>query len=232
MSDDALQAMQRLERNYARLRKAENSFPELTLVAVRTNGGDASHPGDDPTKAAWVKAIEYANRPGWVRRRSGLWSSETNGEADMADETLGPPLFGEWVTGKNESVHLRPDAEPGKLRFWTYTERALRGNAGLADGEAPALCQQVWVIANPDGEKECRLAPDPEGDPKRVMRRVVGYHVYWGGAPDDPHAIRRLFARFVGFSCRNVRLRDTSQSDAANAEARSRAASETVEATP
>jgi hypothetical protein len=80
------------------------------------------------------------------------------------------------------------------LTEWRYEERQLGSNDGLQDKEEPALCQKVFLLAH----------SVPDEAPQRDARQdVLVYHVYWGAAEnEEPHALRRLFARFAGFDAR------------------------------
>lgn len=193
-------AYERLRVLEAQLNRDEpNPFPDLELVALAVRPGP-TWPAAQGNAAALKAAIKECGGggsgfEGWVRLRSGTQRFET--QADFAanlDDSLGPPLWGEWSVSKTTGLHLRPDSlDPRQMRLWAYVERSLGDSDGLRDDEIPALRQQTHLLAAP--------LPDPgmrQGVSLTV--RTLHYHVYWGAASeDDPSALRRLLAVFAGF---------------------------------
>lgn len=160
---------------YNSLRKADthNTWPELALVAVRV----ACERLD--AEAAERRLAAASN--GWVRRRSGAHRLDVPPGPDF-----GPPLFAEWTeAGGSVSHRLTPHPqEPGALALWTYSEAP-------GEGAVAALAQDIAVL-----ERSFDVHAPPQKAP------LVLYRVYWGAPQDDPAALRRLFARFVGFDSR------------------------------
>ncbi len=163
-------------------------WPGLVLVAVKV---DAAH-GLEPEQA--FRADE-PGKDGWVRHRSVAYRTDEAKPHGMS--AMGPPIAGEWsLTGCDASVHLRQDPDnPGKLARWDYAERPLAAGEALRDNERPALRQRIVVMARSSGSVSLEL---------RDRQPVIVYHVFWGADPSDPHAIRRLFARFVRFSAERI----------------------------
>lgn len=206
MNGDRLSIMRRLLVNYRRLQKLEQGpehephLPPLEVVVVRVERDkEPLESGATPNDSAWARArhITDKHKNGWIRRRSGLWLSTKNEPNDLTDATFGPPLLGEWASKDGTSVHLRPDnAKPGRFRFHAISERELIDDETLAIGDIAVLCEEVAVIGGPRAGPNASLMP------------VLLYHVYWGGATDDPYDIRRQFYRFVGFGQRDVVVRE------------------------
>lgn len=173
---------------YARLvaGNAPEQWPELKLVAVTVS---ATH-GLDPKQA--LRMGEPGNN-GWMRHRSAAYRTDEGKPADVTDDAIA----GEWsAAGGGASVHLRQDPDnPGKLARWDYAERLLADGDSLREGERPALRQRITVMAR--SGREVSLA-------QRATQPVIVYHVFWGANPSDPHAVRRLFARFVAFAMERI----------------------------
>lgn len=170
---------------YGRLTEnGADEWPNLRLVAVTIAG---THGIDPP-------ALFSAPGEGWVRHQSAIWRSDEPSRANA-----GLVLAAEWGSANRDaSVHLRPDAEvAGKLTRWEYAERPLHEGDGLRDGELPVLRQRVAVLARSKGVSFEHGRTQP----------VLVYHVFWGADPADPHTIRRLFARFVGFGDESILVR-------------------------
>jgi hypothetical protein len=134
---------------------------------------------------------------GWVRHRSAAYRTDEGKPAGLSDDALGPPIAGEWESrGRTASVHLRQDPDhPGRLVRWEYAERPLGPDDALHDGEQPALRQRINVMARSVRQVSLALGE---------QQPVILYHVFWGADAADPHAVRRLFSRFVGFGTERV----------------------------
>jgi hypothetical protein len=184
---DVLAVLRDISGGYAKLTTGDPSgqWPGLVLVAVTVN---ATH-GLDPQQA--FRRGEPGH--GWVRGRSAAYRTDEGKPAGLTDEAMGPAIAGEWtLAAVGVSVHLRQDPDnPGRLARWEYTERLLAAGETLREGERPALRQRITVMARSSKRVSLEL-----GD----RQPVIVYHVFWGADPSDPHAIRRLFARFVQFS--------------------------------
>jgi hypothetical protein len=201
-----LRVLRQLSTDYARLRAIDGGgdWPDLALVAVtRKRVGDYM-PHDAQQRARTLYGEN--NVQGWVRHRSLVYrlhdGSDAENSALRGDVAAGPPIAGEWAMGNDRahpdaSVHLRPEGGAGgKLAEWHYGERMLQDSDELRGDEFPALRQRVTVIQHP-------WRPEPTSP--SLLGPVLVYHVFWGTAEDDdPHALRRLFARFVGFDEEDV----------------------------
>lgn len=187
---------------YAALRRDDpDAWPELRLVAVKASPTCGIAPAD-----AFVAPGEGQS---WVRHQSAAWRSD-EGVEPAVQSAAGRLLAAEWVSADGTaSVHVRQDPEqPGKLARWDYAERDLGPNEAASDGETPALRQRLSVLAR--SQEEVSLMPG-------TNQPVLVYHVFWGADASDPHAIRRLFARFRGFGHERIvvpaRLTDRTQGD-------------------
>jgi hypothetical protein len=151
---------------------------------------------------------------GWVRHASTAYRLHTKRHDDaLADRSAaGPPIAGEWVLPRDTaapeiaiSVHLRPDPQhAGKLALWRYEERRLKNGGRLRDADVAALAQRVAVLEPPlPKNNEDLKFQESEYGPSKLP--VLIYHVYWGTAGgEDARALRRLFARFIGFGVDEV----------------------------
>ena len=188
---DVLAVLRETAAGYAALTHGDDrhSWPDLELVALTVKATNGLAP------AQALDTVTHEN--GWVRYRSAAWRA---GAAKLDAADVGPPIAAEFVSGDGAaSVHVRQDPDqPGKLARWDYTERPLGPNDGPRDGERPALRERIMVMARSSGEVS--LKPG-------TQQPVIWYHVMWGADPSDPHAIRRLFARFVGFGTGNLVVR-------------------------
>jgi hypothetical protein len=186
--------MQSLAAHYGALRGTCDDLPELDLVVVHAETEAPVAAGAAPTKGAWARARELANKHkhAWVRRRSGVWASDAADDNGKLDDTEdGPPLWGEWASDDGRSVHLRP-AGGGMFRFHRISEKSFSSAEQVQDGALVVLRQRICAIR--EGADAGRIKP------------VLLYHVYWGGTDSDPYGIRRLFSRFAGFAERDVRI--------------------------
>ena len=170
---------------YEKLREADESrWPELMLAAVTCKGPEPIGPNDAAERLR-------ATANGWVRHRSG---ARRLGEP--ANPKYGPPLFAEWIAD-GESFRLSPHPEEvGNLALWRYAEETPQNGESLGDRGFLALRQEVAVL-----DREWK-GPAAEGASPPVEQPLLVYHAYWGGTESDPSALRRLFARFVGFAVR------------------------------
>ena len=188
---DVLAVLRDVAAGYARLAEDDPSqqWPRLALVAITVNATRALEPNQA------FRAGEPA--AGWVRRRSAAYRTDEGKPAGMSDDAMGPAIAGEWqLAGRSASVHLRQDPEnPGRLARWEYAERPLGLNEALRDDERPALRQRIKVMARTAGTVSLVLGDE---------QPVIVYHVFWGADPSDPHAIRRLFSRFVQFGTERI----------------------------
>ncbi len=167
--------MRRTFEAYQKLRDTNPSkWPELALAAIRVSGPEKLEAEDAGRR------LEGA-RNGWVRHRSGRRRLD-----EPAKVEFGPPQFAEWVEAEGKVSHRlgpHPD-EPGSLALWRYAEEP-----GADAFEA--LAQDVAVLDTKfDVPTAANSAP------------LLLYRVYWGAPEDDPSALRRLFARFLGFEAR------------------------------
>lgn len=160
-------------------------LPVLDLVAVHCTS--ESLPLDEDAFDLVVDAIDTESLTGWCRFRSEIgWS----GRLPAGYASAGPPITAEWVEPGAVSCRLLPDPDgaPGMGRLWTLSERLLKPEDPLQDGEIACLRERRLVLS--EG------LPDP-------CRHLV-YHVFWGADPDDDaHALRRRFDRLAGFSGRS-----------------------------
>lgn len=188
---DVLAVLRDTAAGYAALTHGDDrhSWPDLELVAFTVKATNGLAP------AQALDTVPHEN--GWVRYRSAAWRTGAE-KLDAAE--VGPPIAAEFVSGDGAaSVHVRQDPDhPGKLARWDYTERPLRPYDVPRDGERPALRERIMVMARSSGEVS--LEPGKQ-------QPVIWYHVMWGADPSDPHAIRRLFGRFVGFGMGNLVVR-------------------------
>ncbi len=114
---------------------------------------------------------------GWLRYRSDSFDGE-RWSAERADK--GPLLWAEWAddTGST-SYRLVPDGTGGIVC------RTYRESDTPKDGWTAVLAENAILQGHSNG-------------------RDLVYRVYWGaGTSGDPSEIRRLFARFVGFTERS-----------------------------
>jgi hypothetical protein len=139
----------------------------------------------------WVAGLELA-REGWVRRQSRL---SVCPRSDTADPRDGLPLAGEWAETEHKSHHLLFTGKSWML--WTREEAD--ANAGPSAGEL-VLKEEITLLADRRVLGNLRRAGDESGG--NVARGIASlrYGVYWGGHPQRPSAVRRQFARFLGFS--------------------------------
>jgi hypothetical protein len=121
-------------------------------------------------------AAAESNR-GWLRYRSNSFDGE-RWSVDCEDK--GPLLWAEWVDETGKTSHrLAPDGA-GCVVCRTYSESEIAKEGWIA-----VLAEDATLQGHRDG-------------------RDLKYRVYWGAPADgDPSAIRRLFARFVGFTKRS-----------------------------
>jgi len=176
-------ALRRAWQDYRALRQnAPEDWPGLDLVALGMEAETmlANEDAFDMVHAA----IQAPGAQGWARLRSALiWT----GQQDLPGfATAGPPLFAEWCEDAQTSLRLRRDPEkPGSLILRRFTERSLQDNDEPNTGETLFLREVRTLVAHP------RVLPGTQLD----------YHVFWG-APEgeNPHALRRIFDRFAGFS--------------------------------
>ncbi|MGD1037083.1 MAG: hypothetical protein ABR878_07775 [Roseiarcus sp.] len=161
---------------YEKLRSADPSgWPELTIVKVRASGPEMLDANEAERRLA---EVQY----GWARHRSGARRLNQPAGAEF-----GPPLFAEWVEARGKaSFRLAPHPdEPGLLALWRYAEEE-------GENAIEALAQDVAVL-----ERGLDIPTESETAP------LVLYRVYWGAPSDDSSALRRLFARFMGFEERS-----------------------------
>ncbi len=198
----------RLRARYDVLREKHGDLrlPPMELVAVHVANEAPVAAGATPSEGAWERARglngEYADA--WIRRRSGVWASDVNTEADLDDVRDGPPLWGEWAS-TDRSVHLRPDGS-GLFRFHRLTETAHASGQDVPPGARLALREEIKVIRQVKEAAEEERAGLPQSR-HELIKPVLLYHVYWGGTESDPYGIRRLFSRFAGFDKRNVAIK-------------------------
>lgn len=130
---------------------------------------------------------------GWLRHRSAAYRIGAGSDSEKplgTPDDPGPLLAGEWRLDEKTSVHVRPDPDkPGRLIRYTIEERSAE-----AEGFEPALCEEIEAVARP--------APDNQAEAEDAA--VCVYRVFWGAEGDDDHALRRLAARFAGFSRKNI----------------------------
>lgn len=150
--------------------KNPSAWPELRLTKARANDPETL---DYDTAGQRLTTVNH----GWARHRSGI---RRLSEAAGAD--FGPPLFAEWVeAGGATSFRLAPHPNaPGLLALWRYAEE---------DGDAA-----IEVAAQDVAVLDVAFDPSVKDD----AAPILVYRVYWG-APDGTSAVRRLFARFLGF---------------------------------
>jgi len=179
-----LKALRQACEDYKELRKADEKsrWPELVLVAVKKE----SQPwqADEEHFKQIVEALNKKGQSGWARLQSALiWT----GNSDRpGHERGGSPLQAEWTETPDLSCRLQADPDkPGQTRLWRYHERILGPDSTPDEGETAFLRQETALL----------------GHPARLKGRFLGYHVFWGAGPqEDAHALRRVFARFTGFS--------------------------------
>ena len=188
---DVLAVLRDIAGGYAKLTTDDppGHWPGLVLVGVTINATQ----GLDPKQA--FRRDEPGH--GWVRHRSAAYRTDEGKPTGLTEEAMGPAIAGEWAQAAvGVSVHLRQDPDnPGRLARWEYTERLLAAGEALREGERPALRQRITVMARSSKRVSFELAD---------RQPVIVYHVFWGADPSDPHAIRRLFARFVQFSDEHI----------------------------
>jgi hypothetical protein len=138
----------------------------------------------------WAAGLEVAWE-GWVRHRSRLSLCP---RADTADKSEGLPLAGEWAESEHKSHHLLFTGKGWML--WTYEET--NADAAPSAGE-PMLREEISLLA--DQRVLDNLGQAEDGRAGDVARGIAAlrYGVYWGGRPQRPSAVRRQFARFLGF---------------------------------
>jgi hypothetical protein len=178
-------------------------WPVLDLVGVVPSAEVL-----DPDAAAILIAtqMQHSGRNGWVRFRSAAIRFGSEAERSFDATSAGVPIAGEWVLDGHRSLHLRPDPQsPGRLVAYRYAERPLGAGDMLLADEIPALRQSVRVLAHPGPAR-----PPARGD----SQLVLSYHVFWGtDEGEEPHALRRLFSRFVGFAHEDLIVRATDRED-------------------
>ena len=107
-----------------------------------------------------------------------------------AFDVAGAPLRAEWRVDEASSVRLSGDPRGPGLVIRTYADKVLKPDETPPAGYRLALRQTVVVL-----DKDAPETPDDLGR----LQGVLIYHVYWGAAPEDPSAVRRLFDRFASF---------------------------------
>ncbi len=164
--------------------------PDLALVAVGLQSD--SWAADKSAHERVETALTAPGAQGWVRLRSALFAA--GADKFPVFEGAGPPLAAEWREGKDTSVQLRGGAPGGGLAYRRFVERAAAIDDTLAPGEIGALREVVKVLRHPAPltREACGQAQD-----------ILIYHVFWAAPDDDRGAVRRLFARFVGFGAEN-----------------------------
>ena len=130
---------------------------------------------------------ELVQHSGWVRLQSATYRTGDGQEFGLND---GRPLLGEWVLSKTASAHLRQNSVGGWTLF-RYQEHASLNdaeNALAGDGTARDCLRERTSV----------IAADPPAN--AANPDYLAYDVYWGL---ENGAMRRLFARFVGFTSKN-----------------------------
>ena len=168
--------------DYQALRQfAAEDWPELVLVALKQN--EERLDADEAAFERVIEALAADGNEGWARMRSGVvW---TGAEHKPEYERDGPPLFAEWCEGPDVSLRLQPDPQkPGKLILRRFHEREPGSEGKANEGEMLFLRESRSLVAHP----------------RRSPIVSLAYHVFWGtGDGEAPHALRRMFDRFVGF---------------------------------
>ncbi|MDE0460731.1 MAG: hypothetical protein OXI15_25875 [Chromatiales bacterium] len=176
-----------------------DDLPELSFVAVHRKSAQVAADealfgkvsnvltGEVDGRAWFRRKLGWTGDPspgkvhGWARFRSELgWT----GHPPPCFEQSGPPIMAEWL---DEGVAYRLMPAPsiaGYALVVSVCARPLEPDDYLRDGEEPALCQRLEVLAHP------RVAPFTH----------IAYEVCWGlPSNGSSSATRRLFDRFAGF---------------------------------
>jgi hypothetical protein len=164
----------------------EVALPQLVPVRAKVSG----QPLTKQAGEQWAAGPELAWE-GWVRRQSRLSLCP---RADTADPGEGLPLAAEWAETEHKSHHLLFTGKGWML--WTYEE--VDASADPSAGE-PMLKEEVSLLADRRLLGNPRPAGDGSGANVALGITSLRYGVYWSGQPQHPSAVRRQFARFLGF---------------------------------
>jgi hypothetical protein len=135
-------------------------------------GWVSSTPEEAMPEAAVLAAV-HADL-GWARFRSAAW----DGSGPEPDPTeRGELLWAEWRDIGDESVSFRLWPNPAA----PSASLVRRFREGEGQGAAPCLIEHVTLMGRSQGYE-------------------ARYDVIWGAPMGKPFEMRRLFARFVGFS--------------------------------
>jgi hypothetical protein len=164
----------------------EVALPQLVPVRAKVT----AQPLTEQAVEQWGAGLEVAWE-GWVRRQSLLSLCP---RADTADKSEGLPLAGEWAETEHKSHHLLFTGKGWML--WTYEEADANADplgGGLMLKEEVSLLADQRVLDN--------LGRAEDGSAGNVALDIASlrYAVYWGGHPQWHSAVRRQFARFLGF---------------------------------
>ena len=187
--------LDRLAQDYAalgQLLKGAEGAPQVELpqmVSVRVKV-TAQPLATQAEVERWVAGPEL-HWEGWMRRQSSLSLCP---RADTAAPGEGLPLMGEWAQSERKSYQLLYGGRGWTV--WTYEE----ADAETAPSTGELLLKEdVSLLADRRVLGNLMQAVDERDGNVAQDIASLRYAVYWGGPPQRPSAVRRQFARFLGF---------------------------------